>query len=83
MFLNVEQQVAAGAGAEKIPPLCYLRQRRIAAKAREVLPELPNFRRRWAIAALGNQSPCSNEVLSRTACRLLSNNNTRKTPSPV
>ena len=68
MFLNVEQQVAAGAGAEKIPPLCCLRQRRIVAKARELLPEPPNFRRRWAIAALGNESPCSDEVLPRQLC---------------
>src|SRR5580692_11437620 len=57
MFLNVKQQVAAGAGAVKVYPLCCLRQRRIVAKAREFLTTSPDFWRSWAIAALGNESP--------------------------
>src|SRR4029077_14691521 len=51
MFLNVEQRVAARAGAEKLRPVHDFRQRRTVANARELVAAAPNVFRGWAIAA--------------------------------
>ena len=61
----MEQEIAALAGAEEIPvPRRELRGR-LAARHHHVLPESPDVVGAAAIAALGDESPCGDDMAAR------------------
>ena len=73
MFLNVKQEVAACARAEKILRRGCRPCRRLGSRAHELLAEFPDIFRAWAIAALDDEParvvdilPCRSAVETQT-----------------
>lgn len=65
VFLNVEQQVAAGADAEEIRRIQGRAEIRAVARLHQVLAEAPNLIGRGTVTALGDELPYPHDVAPR------------------